>query len=160
KCSIALYWGSKIGHFRKPGLGFSLSFFPIPPGTVHFPGKVHHKGVEEKMGTRFTREREFTREELEEHEEALAEMYRQDRLEEALSQPCWNWYGARTPEGYGVMHIGKGLVMIHRMVYLMHHDIEPDLVIDHLCRNHACYNPDHMEAVTRREENASSDGIV
>lgn len=40
----------------------------------------------------------------------------------------------------------------HRVRYeAAHGPVDPELVIDHLCRNRACCNPAHMEAVTRAE---------
>lgn len=42
--------------------------------------------------------------------------------------------------------------MVHRIVYrLVHGEIPEGLTIDHLCRNRACSNPLHLEAVTGAE---------
>lgn len=60
---------------------------------------------------------------------------------------CWEWVGARY-KGYG-RYQKTGA---HRFVYeLLRGPIAPHLTIDHLCRNPACVNPDHMEPVTHRE---------
>jgi hypothetical protein len=69
---------------------------------------------------------------------------------------CWNWMGARLTEGYGHMYTYETGVKIrkltHRVSYELHKGPIPDgLQIDHLCRNRACANPAHLEAVTSGE---------
>jgi HNH endonuclease len=67
---------------------------------------------------------------------------------------CWLWKaGTRPNEGgqlYGRFNVSHGLaVSAHRFAYQLYHGtLEPKLVIDHLCRNTLCVNPQHMEAVT------------
>lgn len=65
---------------------------------------------------------------------------------------CWEWTGARDREGYGnLTHAGLKW-QAHRLSYFAFNGTLPDgLVIDHLCRNRACVNPDHIEMVTDRE---------
>lgn len=58
---------------------------------------------------------------------------------------CWLWIGARTKRGYGTL----GIRLAHRVVYeSVRGPIPRDLEIDHLCRVHACVNPNHLEPVT------------
>ena len=64
---------------------------------------------------------------------------------------CWEWVGAVTLGGYGKCLDGKRSRLAHRAMYERHRGpIPKGLVIDHLCRNPSCVNPDHLEVVTQR----------
>lgn len=61
---------------------------------------------------------------------------------------CWEWTGQRTAAGYGQYRRNY----THRLSYEQHVGAIPEgLEIDHLCRNRACCNPDHLEPVTHAE---------
>lgn len=65
---------------------------------------------------------------------------------------CWEWTGAKYPHGYGRLSIFKRTLYPHRVSYEIHKGaISDGLHIDHLCRNRACCNPEHLEAVTCAE---------
>lgn len=73
---------------------------------------------------------------------------------------CLVWTGSLMPNGYariGIGGRGTGGAYIHRVAYeLKYGKIPKDLQIDHLCRNRACANVDHLEAVTARENTLRS----
>ena len=64
---------------------------------------------------------------------------------------CWIFTGHKNGRGYGVIW-DRGAASAHRVAWRELVGPIPDgLVIDHLCRNRACINPDHMELVTNEE---------
>lgn len=66
--------------------------------------------------------------------------------------PCWLWFGARDRYGYGVVRLGDKMVKAHRVMYVAANGPIPrGLVIDHLCRNRACVQPRHLQAVSLQE---------
>ncbi len=66
---------------------------------------------------------------------------------------CWNFKGKPSPGGYGTMSFeGKANQRAHRVFYEQFKGAIPKgLQIDHLCRNRLCVNPEHLEAVTQKE---------
>jgi hypothetical protein len=69
-----------------------------------------------------------------------------------LDTGCWVWRRGKTKAGYGQMYVDGKTVYAHRVYYEGYvADIPPGLVIDHLCRNRACCNPDHLEPVSFAE---------
>ena len=72
---------------------------------------------------------------------------------------CWEWVGYRDPDGYGVAKVNRIPYRAHRLFFsLLVEPLRSDLVIDHLCRNHACVNPMHLEQVTVAVNTARGEG--
>lgn len=65
---------------------------------------------------------------------------------------CWLWIGNTTNAGYSRVWDGERINTGHRISYTVFRGPVADgLTIDHLCRVRSCVNPDHLEAVTHRE---------
>ena len=67
---------------------------------------------------------------------------------------CWPWRGDKGRYGYGLAPAdAEGRrTGAHRLLYQeLVGPIDPELTLDHLCRNRICVNPAHMEPVSRWE---------
>lgn len=70
------------------------------------------------------------------------------------TETCWLWQGEMGPGGYGRIldSSTRKHYMAHRYSYELHVGPVPEeLCLDHLCRVRNCVRPDHLEAVTMRE---------
>jgi len=67
------------------------------------------------------------------------------------SHGCWVWAGTLYGNGYGKLTREiHGTRLAHRAFYIEHRaEIADGFELDHLCRNRACVNPDHLDPVVR-----------
>lgn len=65
---------------------------------------------------------------------------------------CWIWTRGRHGFGYGILRMGGKTVLAHRLSYeTFVGPIPTDTELDHVCRTPACVNPEHLEAVSHRD---------
>ena len=61
---------------------------------------------------------------------------------------CWIWKGSLVSGGYGQTRIDNQVWMVHRLMWsVLIGDIPDGMTLDHVCRERACCNPDHMQVV-------------
>lgn len=88
--------------------------------------------------------------------------HRQAVLDRVGIMPSGCWEASRlNREGYGLLTHSGRTWLIHRLAYVAWiGEIPQGLVIDHLCRNRACANPAHLEAVTDRVNILRGEGVA
>jgi hypothetical protein len=65
---------------------------------------------------------------------------------------CWIWTACLQSDGYGSFRLAGKTRLAHVVAWEWSKGLVPDgLELDHLCRNRACVNPDHLEPVTHIE---------
>lgn len=72
--------------------------------------------------------------------------------------PCIEWPLSRS-QGYAVLHTKGKRIRLHVEVWKTINGPVPEgLQLDHLCRNRACINPEHLEPVTSRVNTLRGEG--
>ena len=62
---------------------------------------------------------------------------------------CWIWKAGLDKDGYGQFSVRFKNFRAHRFAFfLVKGGIDTGLVIDHLCKNKNCVNPNHLELTT------------
>lgn len=76
-----------------------------------------------------------------------------NKIKFAGTHECWEWLGPKSKHGYGYSYFGNKNKRVHR-VFLEYHlkqEIPKNLVVDHMCRNRGCVNPNHLRVVSVSE---------
>lgn len=81
-----------------------------------------------------------------------------ERFTEKIAEPsdnhndCWEWNGSKTGNGYGQIWLNRKNTAAHRLSHeLFIGPIPEGHAVDHLCRNRLCVRPDHLQALSHRE---------
>ena len=68
------------------------------------------------------------------------------------SSGCWKWAASHTKTGYARINFEGKQWRVHRLVFeLQHGAVEAVVEIDHICGNRGCVNPNHLRAVSHKQ---------
>lgn len=83
------------------------------------------------------------------------------RVDRRGEHVCWVWQGS-LHDGYGYVHLKGFPAGAHRVSWLLLKGSlpVPPLELDHICRNRACVNPNHLEPVTHRVNVLRGEGVA
>lgn len=77
---------------------------------------------------------------------------------------CWVWQRPVDRDGYGSFYFMKKGRRAHRVSWFFKNGAIPEgMVIDHICKNRKCVNPDHLRCITKKQntlENSMSVGAI
>jgi hypothetical protein len=73
---------------------------------------------------------------------------------------CWEWPGADSGNGYGRISVDGKTRATHIVAYELFtgERVPDDCVLDHTCRNRACFNPRHLKPIPGVENTLIGEG--
>lgn len=75
-----------------------------------------------------------------------------EKVNIGLPDECWEWTAYRNQDGYGMIHISRGVTHAHRVAWeLANGPIPQDMSVCHHCDNPSCCNPDHLYVGTQAD---------
>lgn len=78
--------------------------------------------------------------------------FMQMQIVEGMKNHCWFWDGPVNRNGYSRTTIDGRTIVLHRLIYqIVKGPLTKKKVLDHLCRERRCCNPDHLQPVTAKE---------
>ena len=78
-----------------------------------------------------------------------------------MKTKCVRFKGRLNSGGYGVVSVCGNRIYAHRAAWIaVNGAIQHGMTIDHLCRNRACVNVEHMEVVSRVENTLRGEGTA
>ena len=104
----------------------------------------------------------------------LCEKEKIDRLQKSFEEKvirkegCWDWKGAKGPNGYLNIRYNQKKIMAHRASWILYKgEIPEGIHVLHKCDNRRCTNPEHLflgtekdNAIDRQEKNRGQKGIT
>lgn len=89
---------------------------------------------------------------LADHEAVLSYLRARSVLWPDAEGGCWEWVQYCERDGYGRFTAEGKPRYVHREGLKASGGFIPDgMTVDHLCRNRACWNPSHLDVVSREE---------
>lgn len=64
---------------------------------------------------------------------------------------CWLWQGSKTSNGYGQIQVAGRVMTVHRAAYEYWVGSVEEETIHHTCANRLCFNPEHLQPISARE---------